>query len=65
MGFPQLTANKEVGPQSINCKELKPTVNQNEPGSKFFLGTSHKSTVIGHFDIDFGRPRAEDAAETC
>ena len=46
-GSLQLTARKEVGPHSTNCKELKSAVNQNERGSPFFLRTSHKSTPLG------------------
>lgn len=32
-GIPQLTANKAVGTQSYNCKDLNPANNLNEPGS--------------------------------
>lgn len=31
-----LTASKETGLQSYNCKELKSADNMNEPGSRFF-----------------------------
>lgn len=33
---------------------MKSAINQNELGSRVSLGTSHKNTAIGHFDVSLG-----------